>query len=307
LSRQIPRKTREISAAVAVCLLLAVARAAIGTAIGAAIAAENGTIARGAYLANAADCVACHTDEEHHGRPYAGGRAIPTPFGTFYSPNITPDRKTGIGRWSDAQFLRALHDGVRPDGSNLYPAFPYTSFTRITDTDALAIKAYLFSLPAVRRENRPPALPFPLSWRWLVTPWKWLFFTPGRFRPAPGRSALWNRGAYLVTALAHCGECHTPRNFLGAMEQSRFLAGTAAGPGGKAVPNITPDRKTGIGNWSIDDIVTLLSTGQTPDFDFVGGAMAEVVKSTSRLTAYDRRAIAVFVKSVPPIATPEQK
>jgi mono/diheme cytochrome c family protein len=296
LSRQIPRKTREVSAAVAACLLLAVAQAVVG----AAIAAANGTIARGAYLVNAGDCIACHTDAEHHGRAYAGGRAIPTPFGTFYSPNITPDRKTGIGRWTDAQFLRALHDGVRPDGSNLYPAFPYTSFTRITDADALAIKAYLFSLPAVRHTNRPPDLPFPLSWRWLVTPWKWLFFTPGRFRPVPGRSALWNRGAYLVTALAHCGECHTPRNFLGAMEQSRFLAGTSAGPGGKAVPNITPDRKTGIGKWSIGDITTLLSTGQTPDFDFVGGAMAEVVKSTSRLTAYDRRAIAVFLKSVPP-------
>jgi mono/diheme cytochrome c family protein len=303
LSRQIPRKTRALSAAVAVCLLLTGAP----TASGATIAAEDGEITRGAYLANAADCVACHTDEGRHGRPYAGGRAIPTPFGTFYSPNITPDRKTGIGRWTDAQFLRALHDGVRRDGSNLYPAFPYTSFTRITDADALAIKAYLFSLPAVRHENRPPALPFPLSWRWLVTPWKWLFFTPGRFRPVARRSARWNRGAYLVTALAHCGECHTPRNFLGAMETSRFLAGTSAGPGGKAVPNITPDRKSGIGKWSIDDIVTLLATGQTPDFDFVGGAMAEVVKSTSRLTDYDRRAIAVFLKSVPPIATPAQK
>ena len=163
MSRQIPRKTHEVSAAIVAGLLLALAPTARGTTIGAALAAGNGAVARGAYLANAADCAACHTDEKHHGRPYAGGRAIPTPFGTFYSPNITPDRKTGIGRWTDAQFLRALHDGVRPDGSNLYPAFPYTSFTRITDADALAIKAYLFSLPAVRHENRPPALPFPHS------------------------------------------------------------------------------------------------------------------------------------------------
>ncbi|MGH7054060.1 MAG: c-type cytochrome [Stellaceae bacterium] len=302
MSREIPRKTQKVSAAFAVCLLLAVTRSASGAA------AESGIIARGAYLANAADCVSCHTDKEHHGRPYAGGRAIPTPFGTFYSPNITPDRETGIGRWTDVQFLRALHDGVRPDGSNLYPAFPYPSFTRITDADALAIKAYLFSLPPVRHRDRPPALPFPLFWRWLVTPWKWLFFTPGRFRPVPGRGAQWNRGAYLVTALAHCGECHTPRDFLGAMEQSRFLAGSSACPCGKgAVPNITPDRKTGIGTWSIDDITTLLATGQTPDFDFVGGAMAEVVNSTARLTADDRRAIAVFLKSVKPIVTPEQK
>lgn len=303
MSRQIPRKTRKVSAAVIACLLPLVLAP---TVIGAALATGNGIVARGAYLANAADCVDCHTDTAHHGRPYAGGRAIPTPFGTFYSPNITPDRETGIGRWTDAQFLRALHDGVRPDGSNLYPAFPYPSFTRITDADALAIKAYLFSLPAVRHRNRPPALPFPLSWRRLVTPWKWLFFTPGRFRPVPGRGALWNRGAYLVTALAHCSECHTPRNFLGAMKESRFLAGTSAGPGGKAVPNITPDRKSGIGTWSLDDITTLLSTGQTPDFDFVGGLMAEVVNSTARLTAEDRRAIAVFLKSVPPLATPDQ-
>lgn len=270
-------------------------------------AADQDAVARGAYLATAADCGACHTDSEHHGRPYAGGRAIPTPFGTFYSPNITPDPETGIGGWSDAQFLRALHDGVRPDGANFFPVFPYPSFTRIRDADALAIKAYLFSLPAVTQRERPNEVWFPFSWRFLQNFWKWLFFTPGRLDPAPGRSAAYNRGAYLVIALAHCGECHTPRNWLGAMEGERFLAGTRDGPDGKPVPNITPDPETGIGKWSEDDIVGVLTDGHTPEFDFVGGAMAEIVKSTSQLTEADRRAIAVYLKSVAPVSTPELK
>jgi mono/diheme cytochrome c family protein len=276
-----------------------------GTA--AASAADRDAVARGAYLATAGDCVACHTDSEHHGRSYAGGRAIPTPFGTFYSPNITPDPETGIGGWSDAQFLRALHDGVGPDGANYFPVFPYPSFTRILDADALVIKAYLFSLPAVRQNDRRDDVWFPFSWRFLQNFWKWLFFTPGRFHPVPGRDAAYNRGAYLVTALAHCGECHTPRNWFGAMEGDRFLAGTKDGPDGKPVPNITPDPETGIGKWSEDDIVGLLTDGHTPDFDFVGGPMAEVVKSTSQLTEADRRAIAVYLKSVAPVSTPESK
>jgi mono/diheme cytochrome c family protein len=271
----------------------------------AVLAAEPAAVRRGAYLADAAaDCVSCHTDSEHDGRPYAGGRALATPFGTFYSPNITPDTQTGIGHWTDAQFLRALRDGMRPDGASLYPAFPYPSFTKIIDADVLAIKAYLFSLPAVHQVDRPNDLSFPFSWRLLVSGWKLLYFHPGPFHPSPGRSAEWNRGAYLVTALAHCGECHTPRNWLGAPEQGRFLAGTSHGPDGKPVPNITPDRKTGIGDWSEDDIVALLTDGQKPDFDFVGGAMAEVVQSTSRLTEQDRRAIAVYLESVRPVSTP---
>jgi mono/diheme cytochrome c family protein len=272
-----------------------------------ATAGEADAVARGAYLANAAGCATCHTDSEHGGKPYAGGLALKTPFGTFYTPNITPDPETGIGRWSKAQFLRALRQGVRPDGANYFPAFPYPSFTKISDDDVRAIYAYLFSLPAVRQVDRPHDLSFPWSWRFLVTIWKWLYFTPGPFRPAPGRSAAYNRGAYLVTALAHCGECHTPRNWLGAPEQGRFLAGAPAGPDGKTVPNITPDRKTGIGNWSEDDIVGLLTDGHTPDFDFVGGAMAEVVKSTARLTAADRRAIAVYLKSVPAVPSQRRK
>jgi mono/diheme cytochrome c family protein len=264
-------------------------------------AADPETAARGAYLANAADCVVCHTDGAHGGQPFAGGRAIPTPFGTFYSPNITSDPDTGIGRWTQAQFLRALHDGVGPDGANYYPAFPYTSFTGIVDADARDIWAYLSSRPPVRHQNRAQDVSFPFSWRPLLTPWKWLFFHRGRFRPDPNRSAAYNRGAYLVNALAHCGECHTPRNLLGAMEPRRFLAGTANGPDGKPVPNITPDPETGIGNWTEDDIIEILKNGRTPDLETVGGAMAEVVKSTARLSDDDRRAIAVYLKSLPPL------
>jgi mono/diheme cytochrome c family protein len=263
--------------------------------------------ARGAYLAAAAGCETCHTDKEHHGPPYAGGRALETQFGTFYSPNITPDPETGIGDWSEAQFLRALREGVGPDGANYFPVFPYPSFTGITDEDARAIKAYLFSLPPVRQVNRAHDVSFPFSWRFLQTGWKLLFFNPGQFRPAPQRSAAYNRGAYLVTAVAHCGECHTPRNWLGAMESDRFLAGNPHGPDGKKVPNITPDPRTGIGEWSEDDIVGLLTDGHTPDLDFVGGAMAEIVRNTSRLDDADRRAIAVYLKSVPAIHTPKRR
>ncbi|MGC2198720.1 MAG: cytochrome c, partial [Stellaceae bacterium] len=189
------------------------------------LSAAADVVSRGAYLTNAAGCEDCHTDREHGGKPYAGGRALATPFGTFYSPNITPDPETGIGRWSDEQFLRALRDGVRPDGANFFPVFPYPSFTKITDADMRAIKAYLFSLPAVRQVNRAHDVSFPFSWRFLQYAWKWLFFSPGPFRPAPARSEAYNRGAYLVTALSHCGECHTPRNWFGATEPNRFLAG----------------------------------------------------------------------------------
>jgi mono/diheme cytochrome c family protein len=299
LSRDIPRKTQLRAALAAACLLTAAP----------AIATDPDPIARGAYLTNAADCEGCHTDREHGGQPYAGGRALATPFGTFYSPNITPDPETGIGRWSDEQFLRALRDGVRPDGANYFPVFPYPSFTKITGEDARAIKAYLFSLPAVRQANRAHDVPFPISWRFLQNGWKLLFFSPGPFRPAPERSEAYNRGGYLVTALAHCGECHTPRNWFGATEPDRFLAGNPNGPDGKKVPNITPDSQTGIGKWSENDVMNLLKDGQTPDFDFVGGAMAEVVRKTSRLTDADRQAIALYLRSLPaiPSRTPASK
>jgi mono/diheme cytochrome c family protein len=263
-------------------------------------AAEEDAVEHGEYLVRAGGCFSCHTAAG--GQKLAGGRALATPFGTFYSPNITPDPETGIGRWTDAQFLRALREGVRPDGANYFPVFPYPSFTGITDDDAPAIKAYLFSLPPVRQQNRPHDVAFPFSWRFLQTGWKLLFFTPGPFQPAPERSAAYNRGAYLVTALAHCGECHTPRNFLGAMRSGRWLAGTPDGPDGQLVPNITPDPGTGIGKWAKEDVVELLRTGATPEQSKVKGAMRETIQDGLKyLSDGDLEAIADYLFAQPAI------
>jgi mono/diheme cytochrome c family protein len=281
--------------------LLVAAALAITPLMPAALAtAEEDAVARGEYLVRAGGCVSCHTSAGD--RPLAGGRALATPFGTFYSPNITPDAETGIGRWTDAQFLQALREGVRPDGTNYFPVFPYPSFTGISDSDALAIKAYLFSLPPVRRQNRPHDVGFPFSWRALQTGWKLLFFTRGPFQPSPERSAAYNRGAYLVTALAHCGECHTPRNLLGAVRPSMRIAGTRDGPDGQIVPNITPDRGTGIGKWERDDIVELLRTGNTPEESKVKGAMREAIADGLKyLSDEDLAAVADYLLAQPPI------
>jgi mono/diheme cytochrome c family protein len=279
-----------IGAALALALLTAASPAA----------ADEDASGRGEYLVRAGGCFSCHTAAG--GQLLAGGRALATPFGTFYSPNITPDPDTGIGRWTDAQFLRALREGVRPDGANYFPVFPYPSFTGITDSDALAIKAYLFSVSPVRQDNRPHDVAFPFSWRALQTGWKLLFFTPGPFQPAPERSAAYNRGAYLATALAHCGECHTPRNILGAMRSSLRFAGTPDGPDGQLVPNITPDPGTGIGKWEKDDVVELLKTGTTPEQSKVKGAMRETIQDGLKyLSDADLEAIADYLFAQPSI------
>ena len=266
----------------------------------AAAAANEDAVMRGEYLVRAGGCFSCHTAAG--GKKLAGGRAFSTPFGTFYSPNITPDPETGIGHWTDAQFLRALREGVRPDGANYFPVFPYPSFTGITDSDALAIKAYLFSLPPVHCENRTHDVRFPFSWRFLQTGWKLLFFTPGPFQPAADRSVSYNRGAYLITALAHCGECHTPRNFLGAARSGQRLAGTLDGPDGQLVPNITPDPDTGIGKWEKEDVIELLRTGTTPEQSKVKGAMRETIDDGLKyLSDSDLEAIADYVFAQPAI------
>ena len=263
-------------------------------------AGEEDQVERGQYLVRAGGCFSCHMAKG--GEKLAGGRPLTTPFGTFYSPNITPDPDTGIGRWADAQFLRALRDGVRPDGANYFPVFPYPSFTGITDSNALAMKAYLFSLPPVHQKNRPHDVPFPISLRWLQTGWELLFFTPGPFQSAPDRSVAYNRGAYLVTALAHCGECHTPRNLLGATQLGQQLAATPDGPDGQLVPNITPDPTTGIGRWDKDEVVELLRTGATPEQSRVKGAMREVIEDGLKyLTKDDLRAIADYLFAQPAI------
>jgi mono/diheme cytochrome c family protein len=257
-------------------------------------------VKRGEYLVRAGGCFSCHTAPD--GAPLAGGRALATPFGVFYSPNITPDRETGIGRWSDADFVRALHKGVSPSGQNYFPVFPYPSFTGISVEDAAAIKAYLFSLAPVQARNRPHDVSFPFSWRFLQSGWKLLFFRKGPFHADPASDEATNRGAYLVTALGHCGECHTPRNPFGAMRRSLWLAGTVDGPDGDHVPNITPDQATGIGNWSDRDIVALLADGTTPDQTHVEGSMKEVVADgTKFLSDEDRKAIALYLKAQRPI------
>jgi mono/diheme cytochrome c family protein len=265
-------------------------------------AAAQDAVQRGEYLVHAGGCASCHTAAG--GLPFAGGRALTTPFGTFYSPNITPDAETGIGRWTDAQFLRALREGRRPDGASYFPVFPYPSFTNISDADVLLIKAYLFSLRPVRQANRAHDVALPFSWRFLQTGWRMLFFREGPFRADPSHDAAYNRGAYLVTALAHCGECHTPRNLLGAVKPSLALAGTPDGPDGQRVPNITPDRATGIGAWDSDDVVTLLKTGRTPEESAVKGAMREAVRDGLRfLTDADLQAIAVYLRSQQPVTS----
>jgi mono/diheme cytochrome c family protein len=264
--------------------------------------AEDAAVERGRYLFAAGGCYACHTDIKGKGEPLAGGTEIKTPFGSFYGPNITPDPVHGIGRWTDADFVRALRAGVSPRGPHFFPAFPYTSFTNITDSDLRDIKAYIFSVKPVAKPSRPHDVSFPFDWRFLQTFWRWLYFTPGPFVPDPAKPAEWNRGAYLVEALGHCGECHTPRTALGGLETDRAMAGTFNEAENAVVPNISPDPETGIGKWSDDDIVTALKLGMLPDGDFVGSLMGEVVNhGTSKLTDADLKAMAVYLRSLPPI------
>jgi mono/diheme cytochrome c family protein len=272
-----------------------------------AIAADPDAVARGAYLAAAAGCDQCHTDSERGGRPYAGGRELATAFGIVATPNLTPDRATGIGRWSAADFARAMRWGVAPDDSHYVPAFPFLFYNRLGERDLGDIKAFLDSLPAVSRSDLKGAGSTALMARARAA--VAVVATPlaGPWQSDPQKEPVWNRGAYLVATIGRCGDCHTPRTLLGAPDPGRYLGGTVL-PGGKKAPNITPDRKAGIGNWTGDDIVGLLTDGHTPDFDFVGGAMAEIVKNTARLNEPDREAIAVFLHhSIPAVSSPPQK
>jgi mono/diheme cytochrome c family protein len=269
----------------------------LGTLIGNAHA--QGDAKRGQYLAKAAGCVGCHTQEKNDAVPYAGGRALKTPFGTFYGPNITPDPVAGIGRWTEADFMRAMRHGERPDGANYFPAFPYPSFTRIADADLRDLWAYLRTLPPSDRANQAHELRFPFGWRFLVTAWKWLFFTPGAFEVDPKLSQALNRGAYLVQALGHCGECHTPRNFFGGPKRDRFLAG-GKGSDGKGVPNLTPTRLKKSSDAELKDF---LVSGTTPDGDVPAEAMGEVIRNTtSQLTPEDLAALIAYLRALAPLA-----
>ncbi len=263
---------------------------------------SHSMVERGRYLAEAGDCAACHTAPG--GKPFAGGRAIPTPFGTLWSTNITPDKDTGLGNWSEEDFYKAMHDGIRRDGKHLYPAFPYPWYTKLSRQDVDAIQAFLETVPAVRQENKASGLPWPLSVREVMSGWNAMFFDAGEYQPDPRQSAEWNRGAYLVQGLGHCGACHTPKNMVGAVKTRHRLEG-GYGENWYAT-SLTSDVRDGLGDWSLDDVVKYLKSGSNLKAAATG-PMAEVIEnSTQHLSDTDLHAIAVYLKSVPR-ASREQK
>lgn len=283
-----------MSARFAAALAAALLAGGIGPA-GAQDEQSFSLIARGRYLASVGDCTACHTPEG--GPLYSGGKPLQTPFGTLLAPNITPDRVTGIGAWTDDEFVNALKVGTGHNGAYVYPAMPYTYYTKATRQDALAIRAYLATVEPVNHPVHSNQLPFPFNVRESLAAWNELFFKPETFKPVADKSAEWNRGAYLTEGLAHCGMCHTPKNQLGADQSGRAYQGYALQ--GWFAPALTNDPHAGIGAWSVDDLVLYLKTGRNR-FDIASGPMAEAVSdSTSRMTVSDLRAIAVYLKDQP--------
>jgi len=267
-------------------------------------AAQGGTdiISRGEYLARAGDCIACHTATG--GRDYAGGRPMPTPFGSLFGPNITPDDETGIGKWTADEFYRMMHTGVGRDGKLLYPAMPFQSYTKVTREDSDAIYAYLMSLEPVRQPSRPHELRFPYNNRDLLVGWRSLFFRQGPYVPNQAQSAEWNRGAYLTEGLGHCAMCHSAINMLGGSSESKAFAGGLIPEQNWYAPSLTSNREAGLGEWSIQDIVDLLRSGVSAR-GAVYGPMAEVTfHSLQYLSDEDVRAMAVYLKSLPPRGEP---
>jgi len=261
-----------------------------------AASADDTTIERGRYLVQAGDCASCHTAPG--GRAFAGGLAVSTPFGDIYSSNITPDRATGIGSWSEQDFYNAMHNGMRRDGKHLYPAFPFLWFTKITPDDVHAMKAFLDALPAVQQENKAPSLPWPLSVRRMMSVWNALYFNEGTYAPDPAKSPQWNRGAYLVEGAGHCGACHTATNMLGAPKADKHLAGGRFGEHWYA-SGLTGNLRDGLGGWSVKDIVEYLKTGSNVK-SAAAGPMTDVIKnSTHFLNDSDLEAIAAYLKNVP--------
>jgi mono/diheme cytochrome c family protein len=274
--------------------LLALACAA---SIASSAAWSQGDALKGQYLAKVAGCAGCHTDNKAGAQAYAGGREIATPFGKFYGPNLTPHPQAGLGQWTLEDFRRALRLGERPDGAHYFPAFPYPSFTRMSDADVADLWAYLRSLPPSSQQNRAHDLRLPFQWRFLVTFWKWLFFNAGPQAPDPRTPQLVARGAYLVGALGHCGECHTPRNLLGGPKRDRSLAGAEL-PEGRS-PNLTPTR---LKRWDDRQLADFLRTGATPEGDAPSEVMEEVIlNSTSQLTAQDLAAMIAYLRSLSPL------
>jgi mono/diheme cytochrome c family protein len=250
-------------------------------------------------------CASCHaTPNQEDKTRLGGGLGLKSPFGTFFTPNISPDRKEGIGGWSEADFVTAMWKGTAPDGSHYYPAFPYTSYQRMKLEDVRDLFAYLKTLPPVEGKPRDHDLPFYLKIRRLLGGWNFLFLDGQQFKPDPSKSEEWNRGAYLVNGPGHCAECHSPRNVFGAIiARERFAGGPDPEGGDGWVPNITP---AGIGDYSQRDIERILETGDMPDGDSVGGAMTAVVDNISKISAADRAAIALYLKSLPPVEGPKR-
>ena len=259
-------------------------------------------LANGLTTFNAGGCSSCHAVPAQPDRlKLGGGLAVPSPFGTFYVPNISPDMTDGIGRWSEANFVTAVVKGTSPAGAHYFPAFPYPSYQHAKLEDIRDLFAYLKTLAPVSGKVHDHDVPFPFNIRRNVGIWKWLFLDGKPFMPDAARSAQWNRGAYLVNSLGHCAECHSPRNFLGGIVAAQRFAGGPNPEGEGWVPNIT---QKGLGDWSDKDIAYFLETGQTPDGDNIGGPMARVIRNTSQLSPEDRAAIADYLKSLPPVEGP---
>ena len=278
--------------------VILVALLGLGLAAAASAAPSNAEdpVARGRYLVTAADCQPCHTKEG--GVPFAGGRSIETPFGLLYSANITPDPDHGIGHWTPDQFYRALHEGIDDEGHHLYPAFPYNYFTRMPRADTDAILAYLKTLPASAELPPRNALKWPFSMRWLMTGWNLLFLKKDEFKPDQTQSAEWNRGAYLVEVVGHCGACHTPMGHFGEPDMDHYLQGGHFDD--YVAPDLTTNRRTGLGSWNEDDIVAFLKNGRNKRGN-ASAEMGEVVEhSTSKLTDEDLKAIATYLQSIHP-------
>ncbi|WP_162252448.1 MULTISPECIES: cytochrome c [unclassified Rhizobium] len=280
----------------ALCLSLLACPSASSAQEKLAAGADAAGIEKGEYLARAGDCIACHTAPESP--TFSGGRPMPTPFGTLYTSNITPDPATGIGKWTADDFYETMHNGRYPDGGLLYPAMPFASYTKVTREDSDAIYAYLRTIDPVVHKNREHELSFPYNNRSLVLGWRTLFFSEGEFQPDEDKSVEWNRGAYLVEGLGHCGMCHTPINALGGSSDSEAFKGGLIPMQNWYAPSLTSNKEAGLGDWSIKDITDLLQKGVSAR-GAVYGPMADVVyNSLQYLTDEDTVAMAVYLKSI---------
>lgn len=266
-----------------------------------ALPAYSPNVANGQTVFNAGGCASCHAVVGEPRTMLGGGLAIPSAFGTFYAPNISPHKQNGIGNWTEANFVSAMKDGTSPAGEHYFPAFPYGSYRHATTEDIRDLFAYIGTLPPLSGRPRPHDVKFPFNIRRLVGGWKFLFLDSKPFAPDPKQSAAWNRGAYLVNGLGHCAECHSPRNFLGGIVSSQRFAGGPNPEGEGWVPNIT---QKGLKDWSEKELAYFLKTGELPDGDTAGGSMARVIKNTSQLSDQDLAAMATYLKSLPAVDGP---